>query len=76
MAEIELDARHLICPMPVLKARKALIALDPGEVLLLRATDPASRRDVPAFCAATGHVLLGTEDRDDEIRYRIRKGPA
>lgn len=76
MAETELDARHLICPMPVLRARKALMALAEGEVLLLRATDPASRKDVPAFCAATGHVLVGVEDRADEIRYRIRKGPA
>lgn len=76
MAEAELDARHLICPMPVLRARKALMALAAGDVLLLRATDPASRRDVPAFCAATGHVLLDVEEGADEIRYRIRKGPA
>lgn len=76
MADAELDARHLICPMPVLRARKALMALGEGEVLLLRATDPASRKDVPAFCAATGHILVDVEDHADEIRYRIRRARA
>ncbi len=69
----ELDARHLLCPLPVLRARKALLAMAPGEELLLRATDRAALRDVPAFCAATGHALIATEEAEGELRFRIRR---
>ena len=61
MAEQELDARHLICPMPVLKARKALMPLATGDVLLLRATDPASRligQGVGYMAFAAAHPML------------------
>jgi tRNA 2-thiouridine synthesizing protein A len=74
MADLELDARDLLCPMPVLKARKALQGLAPGRVLAVRATDPAARKDFPAFCAATGHTLLEARDEPDGVTlYLIRK---
>lgn len=53
-----LDARGLLCPMPVLKARKALKALSPGQVLAVQADDPAAHKDFPAFSEATGHALV------------------
>lgn len=69
-----LDARDLICPMPVLKARKALKDLAPGDVLEVRATDPAARKDFQAFCEATGHDLLSVDDGGDGVAvFRIRK---
>lgn len=68
----------MLCPIPVLKARKALKSMAPGEVLDLLATDPKAREDVPAFCAATGHRLLDvTPDGEAGVtRYRIERAGA
>ena len=57
--DAELDARGLLCPLPVLKARKRLAALAPGAVLRVLADDPAALVDIPHFCAETGHALVG-----------------
>ncbi len=54
----EVDATGLICPLPVLRARKRLVGMAPGAVLRLVTTDPAAAVDVPHFCAEAGHVLL------------------
>lgn len=70
----ELDARGLLCPLPVLKARKRLQALKAGEVLEMLADDPAAAIDVPHFCAEQGHELIGEAAEGDATRYRIRKG--
>ncbi len=53
-----LDCESMLCPLPVLKARKRLTAMSAGQVLCLRATDPMARVDVPHFCSTSGHVLL------------------
>ncbi|WP_425093271.1 sulfurtransferase TusA family protein [Tropicimonas sp. S265A] len=74
-AKYELDARGLLCPLPVLKARKRLKSLAQGEELHLLADDPAAIVDVPHFCAESGHELLSQRDADDAARlYVIRKG--
>jgi tRNA 2-thiouridine synthesizing protein A len=52
-----LDATGLLCPLPVLRARKAMRDVPPGGLLEVRATDPAALKDFPAFCEATGHTL-------------------
>ena len=74
MTEAELDARGLLCPLPVLKARKRLSALSAGDVLAMTADDPAAVIDVPHFCAEQGHELLSSTPRGDATIYRIRKG--
>ncbi|AVO39602.1 sulfurtransferase TusA family protein [Pukyongiella litopenaei] len=76
MTEISdtLDAIGLLCPLPVLKARKRLMALPDGAVLELLADDPAAVIDVPHFCVESGHVLIGQTDRDGVCSYLIRKG--
>jgi len=56
--DAELDARGLLCPLPVLKARKQLMAMAPGEVLRLICDDPAALVDIPHFCAEQGHPLI------------------
>jgi tRNA 2-thiouridine synthesizing protein A len=56
-ADAELDARGLLCPLPVLKARKRLGALAPGQVLRVLADDPAALVDIPHFCAEQGHEV-------------------
>ncbi|MEO1613104.1 MAG: sulfurtransferase TusA family protein [Pseudomonadota bacterium] len=71
----ELDARGLLCPLPVLKARKRLQALASGEVLEMLADDPAAVVDVPHFCAEQGHELIGQDPAEGGATlYRIRKG--
>lgn len=72
--DVEVDAVRLLCPLPVLKARKRLMAMAPGQVLCLRATDPAAVIDVPHFCREAGHELLAAETAGVETRYLIRRG--
>ena len=76
MSEIKetLDAIGLLCPLPVLKARKRLKALKPGQVLALLADDPAAVIDVPHFCNEAGHEFLGHSDGAGHQIYLIRKG--
>jgi tRNA 2-thiouridine synthesizing protein A len=69
----ELDARGLLCPLPVLRAGRRLRAMPPGAVLRLIADDPAAAVDVPHFCAATGHDLLGRTDLDLGHAWLIRR---
>mgnify|MGYP000645707277 CR=1 FL=1 len=71
--DADLDARGLLCPLPVLKARKRLQALQSGQVLRMIADDPAAIIDVPHFCAQAGHQLLDTHDTDDGQTYLIQK---
>jgi len=75
MSAAALDARGLLCPLPVLKARKRLAQLAPGETLEMLADDPAAIVDVPHFCAEQGHALIAQEPAaGGATLYRIRKG--
>lgn len=71
--DADLDAKGLLCPLPVLKARKRLQALASGQVLRVLADDPAAIVDVPHFCAEAGHDLLDVSDAADGQVYLIRK---
>lgn len=70
----ELDARGLRCPLPVLKARKALGALAAGERLLVEATDPMAAIDFPHFCSESGHRLIASDKNGARLRFLIEKG--
>lgn len=72
--DLEIDARGLLCPLPVLKARKALLGLPPGAVLRIWTTDPMARIDIPHFCAEARHDLLAAEDAGGEQGFTIRRG--
>ena len=69
----DIDALGLLCPLPVLKARKRLKAMDAGQVLRLVADDPAAVVDVPHFCNESGHEFLGQEALDEGTAYFIRR---
>ena len=71
--DAKVDARGLACPLPVLKARKALLHLAPGQRLLVEATDKMAAIDVPHFCHETGHRLIGAEAGDEELRFLIER---
>lgn len=75
--ETELDVTSLLCPLPVLKARKRLESMQPGDVLKVVASDPMSAIDMPHFCQQQGHALLSHETLDDTRGalhiFRIRR---
>jgi tRNA 2-thiouridine synthesizing protein A len=71
--DADLDAKGLLCPLPVLKARKRLQALASGQVLRVEADDPAAVIDMPHFCTEAGHALALTEDLGSTQIYYIRK---
>jgi tRNA 2-thiouridine synthesizing protein A len=73
-ADATLNATGLLCPLPVLKARRALKALAPGAVLEVLATDPGAVRDFEHFCRTTGCELLeATETAGGVLRFRMKK---
>ncbi|MGD9918307.1 MAG: sulfurtransferase TusA family protein [Paenirhodobacter sp.] len=69
-----IDARGLLCPLPVLRLRKVLATLAPGAEVVLEATDGASWIDVPHFCTQAGHRLIEATDEGGVLRYRVRRG--
>jgi tRNA 2-thiouridine synthesizing protein A len=72
--ETELDCEGLLCPLPVLRARKRLMGLHRGDILLVRSTDPMALIDLPHFCAEAGHIYLGASDEGPVTVHRIRRG--
>ena len=70
----DLDARGLLCPLPVLRARKRLQKLQSGQRLRMLADDPAAQIDVPHFCAEAGHELVSQAEAEDHQVYVIAKG--
>lgn len=72
--DVDLDCEGLLCPLPVLRARKRLMAMQPGQVLRVRATDGMAAIDLPHFCAETGHAFLGGMQDGPVGHYLIRRG--
>ena len=69
----DLDCQGLLCPLPVLRARKRLIAMAPGAVLRVTATDPMAQIDLPHFCAEAGHALLTSTTAGPVTTFLIRR---
>lgn len=74
MADKTLDAQGLACPLPVLKAKKALSELPKGATLEVLATDPGSVEDFRALCKTAGHTLLEHEEKAGVYRFLIQRG--
>lgn len=71
--DAELDARGLLCPIPILKTRFAIDAIETGQVLKVISTDAGSLRDMEAFARQTGNVLLSSADAGGEYVFFLRK---
>jgi tRNA 2-thiouridine synthesizing protein A len=69
----ELDARGLNCPLPILRAKKALAELTSGQVLRIMATDPGSVKDFQAFAKQTGNELLSSAENNKEFEFYIKR---
>ena len=71
--DVFLDARGLVCPMPLIKARQALMVVGRGATICVLATDPDTVADFTSFCEATGHKLVVSECEDEIYVYVIEK---
>ena len=71
--DLEVDARGLACPLPILRTKKALATLKSGQVLHILATDPGSVKDFQAFCRQTGNELLDQSLKDNEFEFYMKR---
>ncbi len=72
-ADQSLDCVGLYCPMPIVKTAEKIKELKAGEVLEVVADDKGITKDMPAWCRATGHEFLGTEEKGGEIKVYVKK---
>lgn len=72
-AKQTLDARGLNCPLPILRTKKALNAMQSGDILKVVSTDPGSLKDMASFCTQTGNTLLTSQQNGDDLEFLIRK---
>lgn len=71
--DIELDARGLNCPLPILRAKKSINSLIEGQVIEILATDPGAVNDFSSFCKQTGNELLESQEKNGEFSFTIKK---
>jgi tRNA 2-thiouridine synthesizing protein A len=76
MSAHKLDARGLVCPLPVLKARKILLSLAPGDMLTVSVTDAAAPKDFALFCTESGHILKSVESKGETVEVTVERGLA
>ncbi|APH03610.1 sulfurtransferase TusA family protein [Bacillus weihaiensis] len=69
-----LDAKGLACPMPIVKTKKAMTDLEPGQVLEIHATDKGAKSDLTAWAKSVGHELIKHEVENDVFKFWIQKG--
>ncbi len=70
----ELNARRLLCPLPVIRTQDKVKSLKPGDLLIVWATDPGVLADIPAWCRINGHHLLAAETLSDEYKITLKVG--
>ena len=74
MSREVLDARHLLCPLPVIRAQDRVKQLQPGDILEVRCTDPGALNDIPAWCRINGHDVLQAGEQAEEVVVTLRVG--
>ncbi|MDA0273239.1 MAG: sulfurtransferase TusA family protein [Proteobacteria bacterium] len=77
MSEHSVDARRLLCPMPVIRTQDKINTLADGDLLIVTCTDPGVKSDIPAWCRIHGHKVIDTltEGREIIITIRVQKSP-
>ena len=76
MTQHTLDARRLLCPLPVIRVQNYVADLNPGDTLEVSCTDPGVRFDIPSWCRINGHHVLETREHEGEIILTIQVGSA
>ncbi len=74
MSRHRLDARNMLCPLPVIKTQDRAAELQPGDILEVVCTDPGALNDIPAWCRINGHEVIGTDEADDEVSITLKVG--
>lgn len=68
-----LDAKGLVCPMPIVKTKKAMDTINSGEVLEVFVTDKGALKDFPAWAASSGHTIIDQKQENDALIFYIQK---
>ncbi len=71
---IEVDARRLFCPLPVIRLQNTINKNPPGTRVRIVSTDPGSMNDIPTWCRINGHQVLSGEEQDKEFVFLVQKG--
>jgi len=71
---ISVDARNLLCPMPVIKTQNAVLGASAGQQVHVSCTDPGAKNDIPAWCRINGHILLSIEETENGIIVIVEVG--
>ncbi len=74
MSDFELDARRLLCPMPVIRTQDRIKELTSGDQLTVQSTDPGVLEDIPTWCRINGHKIISSIQEDSEIHITIQVG--
>lgn len=74
MSHEQLDARRMLCPMPVIKTQNKVAQMQPGEILEVICTDPGVLNDIPAWARINGHEVIESVETEDEIIITVRVG--
>lgn len=74
MSTYQLDARRLLCPMPVIRTQDRVKELQPGDILEVTCTDPGVKNDIPAWCRINGHQIQNIVEQDNEIILTVLVG--
>jgi len=74
MSHHELDARRLLCPLPVIRTQNWVRDMAPGDTLEVICTDPGALYDIPAWCRMYAHEVIDTRQTPDEVRITLRIG--
>ena len=74
MSHHALDARRLLCPMPVIRTQNLVVTLAPGDTVDVTCTDPGALNDIPAWCRINGHEVIATSEQDNELVITVRVG--
>lgn len=75
MSTQQLDARNLLCPMPVIRTQDTVQQLKQGDILEVTSTDPGALNDIPAWCRINGHRVVESYQQDNEVFIKIEVGP-
>ena len=74
MSSYQLDARNMLCPLPIIKTQDRVAELCPGDVLEVVCTDPGALNDLPAWCKINGHEVLETRESSTEVTIILKLG--
>jgi tRNA 2-thiouridine synthesizing protein A len=71
---LEIDARRLMCPLPVIRLQDCINLQTPGTEVSITCTDPGTQNDIPTWCRINGHEIIGASQQQNEYVFVVRKG--